>query len=220
VPRARSSTKAPQIAPIRLGRLTDGDIDALTRDADLESLHYTDLSVPHLDLDGAVVSGVRFDGLVAGEAGLKGARLSDVELVRVDLPVVRAARSQWRDVSVSGRLGSVEAYESVWRSVHFIGCKLSFANFRSAELLDVAFTDCIIEELDLVSALLRRVRLRNTSVEHLNVQHSELHDFDLRGARLSSINGLLHLHGTTINSDQLTSLAPLMAEGLGLKVAD
>ena len=51
----------------------------------------------------------------------------------------------------------MEAYESELRSVHFVGCKLSFVNLRGAELLDVAFTDCVIEELDLGQSKVRRV---------------------------------------------------------------
>ena len=108
--------------------------------------------------------------MTADEADLKGARLTEVVLDQVGFPVVRAVRSQWRDVHVSGRLGSVEAYESQWRSVHFVGCKLSYVNLRGAELLDVLFTDCIIEELDLVGAAATRVALVGTRVANLDVQ--------------------------------------------------
>ncbi|GAA4754792.1 hypothetical protein GCM10023350_45280 [Nocardioides endophyticus] len=52
-------------------------------------------------------------------------------------------------MQVTGRLGSVEAHEAQWRSVHFVGCKLSFVDLRGAELIDVAFTDCITHELGL-----------------------------------------------------------------------
>ena len=141
-----------------------------------------------------------------------------MELDRVLLPVVHATRSQWRDVTVSGRLGSVEAYDGQWRSVHLVGCKISYLNLRGAELVDVAFTDCTIEELDLVNARVRRVALTGTRVEHLNVQHSQLHDLDLRGAQLSAIDGIMDLRGAVIGPEQLTLLAPLLADALGLTV--
>lgn len=179
--------------------LADGDSDKLTANADLEA--------------------VRFRGLSADALDLRSARLREVELDQVNLPVVRAARGQWRDVRVSGRLGSLEAYEAQWRSVHFVGCKLSFVNLRGAELLDVAFTDCIVEELDLLDARARRVRLRETRVGHLSLREGELRDVDLRGAELESIDGVRHLRGATVSPVQLTLMAPLLADALGIQVA-
>jgi uncharacterized protein YjbI with pentapeptide repeats len=210
--------RSPQIDTLRLDGLSDGAPEDLARGADLESVGFSDLTLPHVDLSGAVVTSAHFAGLAADEIDLRGARLSEVELDRVNLPVVRAARSQWRDVRVNGRLGSVEAYESQWRSVHLVGCKLSFVNLRGAELVDVDLTDCIVEELDLVNVVARRVRLSGTRVGQLNVQHGELHDVDLRGATFESIDGLLSLRGSTISPEQLTLLAPLLADQVGLTV--
>lgn len=210
--------QAPQIDPIRLGSLAEGDLLDLTRDADLESVRYADLRVARLDLAGALVSTSRFEDVSADDTDLKGARLHEVELERVNLPVVGAARGQWRDVKVNGRLGSLEAYEAQWKSVHFVGCKLSFINLRGADLMDVAFTDCVIDELDLISASARRVRFENTRVGSLNVRQAKLQDVDLRGATLASIDGLTDLRGATISHDQLVMLAPLLAASLGLTV--
>jgi uncharacterized protein YjbI with pentapeptide repeats len=218
VPRSRTTTQAPRIDPISLGPLTEGDPDRLERDADLEGVRYADLSLGSLDLPGALVSSSRFDNVSAHETDLTGARLVEVELDRIDLPVVRAARSQWRDVRVNGRLGSLEAYESQWRGVHLVGCKLGFVNLRGAELLDVSFTDCIIEELDLVSASARRLRLEGCRVARLNVQHARLVDVDLRGALLESVDGVTGLAGTTVSPEQLMTIAPLLAEGVGIRV--
>nr|WP_301539851.1 pentapeptide repeat-containing protein [Nocardioides sp. zg-DK7169] len=176
------------------------------------------MTLGHLDLTGAVLASTQLTAVSADETDLKGARLSEVHLDRVAMPVVRAARGQWRDVRVSGRLGSLEAYESQWRSVHFVGCKLSFVNLRGAELLDVAFTDCLIEELDLSSAKVRRVRLTDTRVAQLDVRGSTLEALDLRGADLAVIDGPLDLRGATVTPDQLTLLAPAFAEALGVRV--
>lgn len=220
LPTSRRTTAAPRIAPMAFGQLAEGNVDELARSADLQSLRYDDVSVSRLDLRNAAVERVHFDGLAAPESDLRGARLSEVELNRANLPVVRAAQSHWRDVLVKGRLGSIEAYESNWHGVHFVGCKLTFLNLRGAELVDVAFTDCIIEELDLLNAALRRVAFTNTTVRDLNVQDSQLQDVDLRGAVLSSIDSVIHLRGATVSSAQLDLLAPVMADSFGLKVQD
>ncbi|KQW48628.1 hypothetical protein ASC77_07765 [Nocardioides sp. Root1257] len=218
MPSARASVTPPQIGPLRFGDLESATSADLVRNADLEGARYDDVVVSQLDLSGARLDHVQVVGLSADEADLRGGRLIEVELDRVDLTVVRAARSDWRDVRVTGRIGSFEAYEAQWRSVHFVGCKLSFVNLRGAGLLDVAFTDCIIEELDLLSAVVRRVGLTDTRVGHLSVRDSELQDLDLRGATLASIDGVLHLRGATISPGQLDVLAPVMAESLGLNI--
>lgn len=216
--RAPAPTEAPRIDALALSALAEGDPADLVRDADLDSVLFHDLSLADLTLPGALVGSTRFTDVAAGETDLRGARLHEVELDRVNLPVVRAARSQWRDVRVTGRLGSLEAYEVQWRAVHFVGCKLSFVNLRGAELVDVAFTDCTIEELDLGSAVARRVALPGTRVVSLGVRDAELRDVDLRGATIDDLDGLASLRGATISSDQLMLLAPLMAVGLGLRV--
>ncbi|WP_122818096.1 pentapeptide repeat-containing protein [Nocardioides pantholopis] len=217
---SRTSPRPPQVRELRLPGLADGDPADLVGSADLESVRYADLTLSRLDLPGARLSGVRLQGVSAAEADLTGARLAEVHLDLVDLPVVRAGRSQWREVQVTGRLGSVEAHEAQLRSVHFIGCKLGFVNLRGAELLDVAFTDCVVEDLDLVQCRARRVGFAGTRVTNLRVQDSELHDLDLRGARLDGVAGLMHLRGSTLSPAQLADLAPAMAAELGIGVGD
>ena len=156
----------------------------------------------------------------APEADLKGARFSEVELDRVHLPVVRASRTRWRDVRISGRIGGLESYDAEWRSVHVDGCKLDYLNLRGSELVDVLFTDCVIGELDLLDAVVRRLRFTGCRISRLNVQRSEFHDVDLRGAELEVVDGLLDLGGATVTPDQLTLLAPLLAEQLGITIDD
>lgn len=214
------SCRAPQIAPLRLTGLNAGDPAELSKNADLESVRYSDLMVSELVLSGAKLDGVQFAGVVADETDLKGARLSEVHLDQANLTVVRAPRSQWRDVQVTGRIGSLEAYEAQWRSVHFVGCKLSFVNLRGAELLDVVFTDCVIDELDLIGAAVNRVQLIGTRVTHLSVRQAKLKDLDLRGATLEVVEGLMDLRGATISPQQLMLLAPLFADEVGLNVED
>ncbi|GAA1791213.1 pentapeptide repeat-containing protein [Nocardioides hankookensis] len=218
MPPRRTTTQQPQIDRLTLGALTEGDPAELRARADLEAVGYADLALPALDLAGGVVNEARFAGVSADETTLQGSRFVDVELEQVNLPVVWAARCEWRDVRVTGRLGSFEAYEAQWRSVHFVGCKISYLNLRGAELIDVAFTDCVVEELDLSGAVARRVALRGSRVGALSVQQARLEDVDLRGCELQELSGLLDLRGATISPDQLPVLAPLMAQGLGLRV--
>lgn len=212
--------KAPRIGQLQLVDLEPGDPAELTRNADIEGRVFSATTVPTLDLTQSFVTASRFDGLTAREADLQAARWSETELTEVSLPVVRAARTQWRDVHVSGRLGSIEAYDAQWSSVYFVGCKIDYLNLRSAELIDVAFTDCLIEELDLLEATARRVRIAGTRIGHLAVQRCRLQDVDLRQAELVSVEGLAGLRGATISPTQLHLLAPLLAAEAGLVVEE
>ncbi|MCW2852338.1 MAG: hypothetical protein JWM84_2002 [Nocardioides sp.] len=217
----RATTHAPHLDAVQHGALTPGAPDLLVANADLEGLAFADLDLSLLSLGGASLDGCALTGVVAGEADWRSTRLRETTFERLNVPVMRAPRGVWRDVVLTGaRLGSVEAYETSWQSVHFVGCKLSFVNLRGAELLDVAFTDCVIEELDLVSTSARRVALPGTRVGRLNLQQARLEHVDLRGCDLEEIDGLDGLRGVTISPAQLDLLAPLLAREKGLKVED
>ncbi|NEN78206.1 pentapeptide repeat-containing protein [Nocardioides zeae] len=216
----RRSTSAPRIAAPALGPLVDGDPTALRPGGEVDGLRFGGLRLGALELAGARLIESQLEDVHADEADLSGARLSDVALDGVSLPVVRAIGTQWRDVRVTGRIGSLEAYESSWRSVHLVGCKLSFVNLRGAELLDVLLEGCVVEELDLGGAALSRVRLADTTVGRLDVQQAQLADVDLRGARLDDVTGVRDLRGATVSPAQLALLAPAIAAELGLRVED
>jgi uncharacterized protein YjbI with pentapeptide repeats len=220
VPPARPATARPQVPALHLGDLDEGRVDGLRANADLEGVSFGDLTLPELTMPGAVANVVRFTGLSAQECDLTGSRLIEVDLDRVHLPVLKAARAQWRDVRLNGRIGGLEAYEAQWRSVHFVGCKLDYVNLRGAELLDVAFTDCVVGELDLLDARVRRLAVDGTRVTHLNVRGARLTDVDLRRGQLDGLDGLMDLGGATVSRHQLSLLAPLLAEQVGIRVED
>ncbi len=216
--RTTTTTKAPKINPLHFGTLTDGDPATLLRNADLTSERFTDLRLEDLTIPHSRIESTQLLGITANTADLTGSRFIEVELDRIDIPVIRATRTRWDDVTLNGRLGSIEAYDATWASVHFHNCKLSFVNLRGTQLTDVEFTDCVIEDLDLTGVTARRVRLNDTHVANLNIQDSELHDVDLRDARLGFVSDPHQLRGATISMHQLTDFAPQMANRLGLIV--
>lgn len=217
----RASTSAPRIDTIRLGPLTAGTADLLTAKADLEGLSFSDIDTRELVISGGIVHSCQFTGVSAQEADWKSTRLVESTFERLNVPVMRAPRGVWRDLRFDGaRLGSIEAYETSWHSVHFVARKLNFVNLRGAELLDVAFTDCIIEEIDLVETTARRVAFRDTRVSRLNLQHAKLEHVDLRGADFDEITALVGLRGATISPIQLNLLTPLFAQEKGITIEE
>ena len=187
----------------------------------LEGLWFRDVRVDALDLESAELTLCRLDGIRAPEASLRYAHVSESAWSGWDVPIVRAARASWRDLTIDGtRSGSVEAYESTWNGVHFVNCRLGFVNLRGSRLQDVAFTDCTIDELDLGQSRITRFAASGTRISHLVVEQATLQHVDLRGAELEGLAGLSALRGATISSLQLQQLAPLLAADRGISVRD
>ena len=211
-------TQPPVVSELRLGQLAGVDPAELRPGADLEAVECAGATLDRLDLGDALVTTARLSGLTADEAVLSGARLTEVDLDQVGLTVLRAAGSRWREVRVSGRVGVLDAPGAQWWCVHLTGCRLGYVDLSGAALVDVALTDCVVDELVLTGATARRVALPGTRVHTLSVRDSRLTDVDLRRAALTSVDDVAGLRGATVGPDQLEMLAPLMAQGLGLRV--
>ncbi|MDR6198480.1 uncharacterized protein YjbI with pentapeptide repeats [Microbacterium sp. SORGH_AS428] len=212
--------KPPQLNTLHLDDLADGSPEQLRPGTTLTGVSLAVERHSPVDLTDARVDGVRFDRLAVPELRLRGAGLLEVALDAVDVPVMDAARTDWSDARLSGRIGALTAYDSSLRSVHFIGCRLGFVNLRGSELLDVQFTDCSIDELDLGETRCRRVRFTDTRIASLEVPRAVLVDVDLRGATLSTVGGVGHLSGATITPEQALQLAPLLAAHVGISISD
>jgi uncharacterized protein YjbI with pentapeptide repeats len=190
--------QVPNLPDLELDLFSAGSRYALDAEVDLERL--------------------TFDQLQAGELDLPGARLDQVSLSGIHVAAMAAGRTDWHEVEISGRIGSLDGLDARWRTVHFTGCKLDYVNLRGAELLDLTFTDCTIGELDLLQANLRRVRFVSTEIDTLGVRQARLRDVDLRGATMHHIDGLLELGGATISEEQASGMAQHFARELGIRV--
>jgi uncharacterized protein YjbI with pentapeptide repeats len=220
-PRGRGGTQAPRFDfdEAVLSDLAERDATEFGS-SDFEGLAYTDVALDAWELGvGDTVEACRFDGLDVATWGFRGARLVEAVFVGANIPVASGARSDWRDVEVrDSRFGSVEAYDTAWRGIRFTRCKLGYVNLRAAELLDVAFVDCTIDEIDLLDASARRVAFEATRIATLNASGARLTDVDLRGADIGQVVGMAGLRGATISSEQLQLMAPALADLAGIVV--
>jgi uncharacterized protein YjbI with pentapeptide repeats len=208
----------PRLSPVRPAELEERAMD-FRRAARHDGGRYRRVDADGLELSGADFSECEFLGVSFHEAQLRGAGFRDSVFSELYAPVLRAARSTWRDVELRNpRLGSAELYDSGWQSVRIEGGKLDFLNLRGAKLTDVLITDCIINELDLGSATATRVSLSGCTIGTLDVTGARLKDFDLRGADFRGISGLGSIAGLVIDDYQLGLLAPLLAAHLGVIV--
>jgi uncharacterized protein YjbI with pentapeptide repeats len=179
-----------------------------------ESHELAGATLPSLDLSECELS-----GLELSDSELIDSRLRETRVSALTASVLAAQGADWRDVELSNsRLGAAEVYESVWHSVRLHGCKLGFVNLRASELVDVSFEDCTIDELDLGGATAQRVAFEGCRIGVLEASHSRLTDVDLRGADLRLVRGIAALNGATVSFEQLMTLAPALADELGLLV--
>lgn len=195
---AAPKLQAPHLRPLDHDLLSQGAAYDLDRSVELEL--------------------TSFDELQSREVDVTESRLSEVSFGQVHIASMAASRGDWHGVEISGRIGSLDAYDTRWRSITFAGCKLDYVNLRGAELLDVQFTDCTIGELDLLQANLRRVKFSSSTIDSLAVRQSRLRDVDLRGARITEIDALTALGGATLSEDQVTEFAPRFAAELNIRV--
>ena len=160
------------------------------------------------------------NGPTLNEAELRGVRFRGTALNDSFAPVMKGARTSWRDTEItSPRWGSAELYDSSWQSVRIDGGKMDFLNLRAAKIVDLQISDCIIGELDLGGATVTRLALKNCRIGTLDLQQATLKDVDLRTTDFRTLNGVGSMSGVVINDYQLGLLAPILAAHLGITVA-
>jgi uncharacterized protein YjbI with pentapeptide repeats len=212
---------APAIEPLTLVDHEPGYAGSLVAHGMYDATRYADADLSGAALTGATFTECELAGITAHETRLRAARFVQTRIERMNAPVFTAARCVLRDTEVlRSRMGSLELFDSDLQATAIVGSKLGWVNLRAARLRDVQFTDCTIEELDLANAELTRVAFRDCRVETLRLDSARLTDVDLRGLDLHVIAGLEGLSGAIVSATQATLLAPLLAEHLGLIVAD
>ena len=152
---------------------------------------------------------------------LEGGRLIDCAALE---PVVGrwvADDSTWRSVRLAdGRIGSLLLTGARVNSLTATDMRIGYLDLRGAAITDLHVTGCRIDTLDLTGAQLTRATFPGCQVGEVLLSHARLEAVDLRGADIGHLEGVAALRGTTIGSDQLLTLAPLIAEALGVVVSD
>ncbi len=205
--------------PFRLPALRP--MDAMVVDIDdLDEVEVGGIKADTLDWSNHLrFSSSRIADVSAGAWRARGLDLSECRLDRLDIVELAAAEGSWCDTEIAqSRIGSAEVYDATWERVHFVRCKIGFLNLRASKLTDVLFTDCIIEELDLLGATAKRIAFPGTRIGRLDLRRSTLRDADLREARLDEIASAEGLRGATVTYEQLLEFAPALATHLGIHV--
>ena len=216
-----ASPRPPGLTAPDLSRLRDGEADELAAGEMVEDLELAEADLSGADLSAVSLLNCRFSAIFADDTDLTAARLVDCRLERLNSTYLHSPRSTWRTVELTGsRIGAWEFYDADVESVLIEDCRLGFANLAGTGLRDVLIRGTRIDELDLSGIEAQRVRFEECRVGTLRLRGGSLSDVDLRGLEMRVVSGVGSLAGATVSGEQLTELAPLLAEHLGLRVKD
>ena len=216
-----AAPRPPVLAAPDLGRLRDGEVDELSAGEMVEDLRLVEADLSGSDLSALTLLSCRFSEVFANDTDLAAARLVDCRLERLSATYLHSPRSTWRTVElVDSRIGAWELYDADVESLLMEDCRLGFTNLAGTAVRDLLIRATRIDELDLSSIDAQRVRFEDCRVGTLRLHGGSLSDIDLRGLEMRVVSGVGSLAGATINSQQLSELAPLLAQHLGLRVTD
>ena len=218
---AAACPRAPALTAPDLSRLRDGEADELAAGEMVEDLELVEADLSGGDLSALTLLSCRFSEVFANDTDLAAARLVDCRLERLSATYLHSPRSTWRTVElVDSRIGAWELYDADVESLLMENCRLGFTNLAGTTVRDLLIRATRIDELDLSGIDAQRVRFEDCQVGTLRLHGGSLSDVDLRGLEMRVVSGIGSLAGATISSEQLTELAPLLAQHLGLQVTD
>ena len=218
---AAASPRPPVLAAPDLGRLRDGEADELAAGEMVEDLELVEADLSGGDLSAISLLSCRFSEVFANDTDLAAARLVDCRLERLSATYLHSPRSTWRTVElIDSRIGAWELYDADVESLLIEDCRLGFTNLAGTTVRDLLIRATRIDELDLSGIDAQRVHFEDCRVGTLRLHGGSLRDVDLRGLEMRTVSGVGSLAGVTVSSGQLSELAPLLAQHLGLRVTD
>ena len=198
--------------------LTPGGLDGR---AEYDTVHFDRADLDDPDASGARFLECAFTGMSVQGGRFRRSRFIDAWLEGARMVLSDFAETQWTDVTfINATMAGVQAFGSRLDRVIFAGCKLDSVNFRDAELTAVMFSDCLLRAVDFGGAVLTRTAFTASGLADVDFSRARLDQVDLRGSELGLIVGPDPLRGAIISTGQLTAIAPVLADSLGITVDD
>ncbi len=167
------------------------------------------------------------------------AHFDSIRLIEPDLTGAILREGGWEDVEINGgqlgglnltgsamrrilirraRMSGAILAETELKDIIIEDTKLDLANFRFAKLFRVQFVRCQLVDADFVAAQLIDVDFTNCDLTSVDFSGATMKHVDLRSSIVRQIKGIGGLKGATINYDQMITLVPELAAGLGIEV--
>ncbi|HEY2578412.1 MAG TPA: pentapeptide repeat-containing protein [Streptosporangiaceae bacterium] len=209
------------IASLPYGAHLTGHEGGLVDGGDYDTVHFDQVSFENENASSARFLECAFTRVSLQGGRFRRSRFSDVWLKDVRMTLPDLAETEWKDATFLGGLVSgVQAFSARLTRVVFAGCKLDSVNFRDCDLTDVTFTDCLLSDVDFGGARLTRTVFAGSRLTGVDFSKTSLDRVDLRGSELGLIVGPGPLRGAIISSGQLATIAPVLADALGIVVDD
>ncbi len=193
----------------------------------LPDARYDTVHIDGAELEGPVATGARFiESAITSttfDAGsLRLSRWSDVWMKAVRWIGTDLSGTDWMDVEITGSVfAGTTVYDAQLRRVVMHESKADSINLRGARLQDVSFVDCQLSHLDFAGATLVDVSFPGSTLHGAAFDNAHLKNVDFRQAHeLQITSGYGALKGATITTSQLVTLAPALAQLLGIAVVD
>lgn len=206
-------------APQLLKVLTDSNLEIFEEDGLLEDVRLFDISADSFVFAGADIRGVVIEKCTLHALQLSRLTARDLQVQNSDISAGSLAgaginRSQF----INCRMSGIDFSQSRLHDVTFRSCKMDVANFRFGDLRRVEFIDCQLNEADFLNATLTDVRFESCTLDRTVFDQTKCKKVDLRTSDITTISGWQSLKGVTIDSVQLTTIAPILAAVIGLNV--
>jgi uncharacterized protein YjbI with pentapeptide repeats len=184
--------------------------------AELAEIDWSAQQLRRLSLDGSRLLAPDLTG-----AKLRDGSWTDVEIKGGLLAGLDVGGAAWRRVALRQvRADGLIVSETTAKDVLAVGCKFDLANFRFAKWSRARFEDCSFKEADFMGAELTDVTFVRCNLTQAQFSGAKLKAVDMRSSQLAQMTGLAGLAGATVALDQLMSLAPDLANELGIIIAE
>lgn len=198
------------------------DLAALIdEDESITAAVFRDEDITNVTARSLAASEVRFERMNATQGQLVRTGFADVELRSCELIATAFPESSWhRVLCKESRCSGMQLQQSTLKDITFTGCKLTMVNFRFCDMFNVRFEDCNLNEADFYGASLKNVLFQNCTLERTQFSTARLNRADFRTSDITGVLGISSFAGAIIDSTQLLSLAPLLAQELHITIAD
>lgn len=205
---------APMLSP----QLEEATTTDLVSD-DLEDARLYDVDATNCAVTAMNIASALFEKVLLTSAQMERISARDMWAKRSDFSAANLSNGAINRAKFDNcRMSGVDFNKTSLHDIVFSNCKLDMANFRFTHLRRVTFIDCTLLETDFLGATLHDVTFESCILEKTIFDQVKCKHVDMRSSQLNELSGWSSLSGATIDSVQLTIVAPYLAQQMGITI--